>query len=135
MKRILLIAVVGLVSLASCKKDKKENPTVPGDVKSFNDLKVGPNFDWATEKTIELEIQAFQTPFASAKGTLEVKLPDGRTIHKRLHQMNQSAKVNLTIPAFVNNLNISYGTVVKDVAINGMKAQFLPVETIIENED
>jgi hypothetical protein len=119
---VMLTAIVLVFTFNGCHKD--EVSSSPETAKSIFDLKVSPSFDWKTTQDLELKVTGLRLP-VTIKNTIYVRSQDGRiTYYNDLLEMHKDYTINLSIPAYVNQLVISYGTISKTVDITGKTLNF-----------
>lgn len=136
-KSITVTAILlGIISMASCKKDvelQKENPVIPGSATSFKEMKVSPTFNWKSAQVVALKVEAANSPI-TITNTLIVKTESGEVIFKKLQNMNDSYTGALTLPTSLKKVVISFGSITKTVDIVGSTINFnfvtesIPVE-------
>ena len=123
-KNLLLLFSLCLLAW-SCKKDFQElQPNVSPQTKitaAFTDLKVNSNFDWKNERSVIIHVTPLEMGDA-IMNSLKVKLPgSNKAIYATKIAMNSPFSTTLKIPAAVNEVNITYGSISKMVAIqNGI---------------
>ena len=131
MKKISIIAVIAIFTLASCKKtlmDRVTPPSDPNKVSQFNQIKASGSFDWKTTKSIGLTVQGLQTQ-APIVRTLSVTSADGKTIFFNVSQaMDQNLSATLTIPSNVEEVMVNYGTITKKYStlVGNILFDFMP---------
>jgi hypothetical protein len=124
-KSITVTAIlIGVISMASCKKGVEIQKPLPVDSTaptSFKEIKVNPTFKWKNAKVISLNIMA-ANPEIQISNTLLVKLENGSVILTKLHKMNEAYVTNISIPLKANSVIVSYGSIVKTIAISNNNA-------------
>jgi|DEB19_MinimDraft_2_1074335.scaffolds.fasta_scaffold01327_2 hypothetical protein len=111
---------IGIISISSCKKDLELQKTLPNANVSpthFKEIKVVPTFNWKSTKVISLNVMAANTPI-EITNTLVVKTETGDVVFSKLQKMNEAYIGNITLPLKAEKVIISYGTIVKTIAIN-----------------
>lgn len=131
MKTIHSIAKVLMISsvlLVSCKKEfdsefipsKKSNQN---SVNSFKEIKVSNSFNWNNSNEVTLQIDPLNSPMTINR-TLFVKTEKGEVLFSKLQKINESFIGKITVPATINKLVISYGSITKTESIQNNKVNF-----------
>jgi len=128
LKLFFLFSAIAMVLASGCKKSELTTPvSLP---KTLKELKAADSFNWTTGMAVELQITGLPT-LVPVKSTLTVNLANGTTLFSKLHQMDENAIINLTVPTTEKELTLRYGSVTYLVAITNNKAffSFIPVVT------
>lgn len=135
MKKLIIIALIGIASLSSCKKqllDKYEQEKIDTPTaKKFAEIKADANFDWKTAKKIVFNYQSMQT-ISEINATLSIMSVDGKVVFYTGNQlMNKDMQLTLIIPAHINEIVVKYGAITKSFSTNSSQVNFnvLPTET------
>lgn len=116
-----LAVLIAILSLSGCKKTEEAVPETP---KTIFDLKVSPSFDWKTTKLLTVTVTGMEYPL-TIKNTLYIKSVDGKSIfYNNLHEMNKSYTLQVAVPAYLDKIVISFGTISKTKDIVGTTVNF-----------
>jgi hypothetical protein len=128
-KLFFLLAVA--LFFTGCEK-YPDSTDVDTDVPaSIDKLNVSESFTWSTGNTVQLTIQGLPT-IVPVRSTLQVRLPDSSLVYNRMHMMSDNLTVNLTIPANINTLNLSYGSQENVLIVKDGKVSFSFVPEVSE---
>lgn len=126
MKKLITFLFAGAIVLSSCKKLENpipNEPSNPGGVSKFSDLKTNPNFNWSTEKDFTIEVLGLKT-LSPVKGTLTIISSDGKsTIYKGNHLMEESFTINTKVAINLKEVKLTFGSIEKSYTISGNKLQ------------
>jgi hypothetical protein len=114
MKKLLILTVISLIGLTSCKKNL-ETPEEKTSVqaKSFKEIKTNDQFSYNTSNEITLNVSPMITPNRIVN-TLRVSSTDGKTIYiSRLASMDQALTEKFIIPSTEKSLTVSFGSISK----------------------
>lgn len=129
LRKVLLLPLLGLLVLTSCIKDFDDLPApVPEDL---TDIKVSSSFDWSTSKTIDVNITGLPTSIP-IYSTLTISLSDGSSLFQSNHEMSQSVKLQVVIPALEEAVKIRYGSVEYLLPVQENKVDFSFIPEISE---
>jgi hypothetical protein len=126
MKKLMIIAVIAIAGLSSCKKSLMESnsPTTPKAASKVSELKARETFKWKTSKSLVLNVAGINT-LTPISRTLVVSSVDGKTIyHSSLQLMSTSSEINLVVPATNKEVLISYGKIKKVIPTSSNMLQF-----------
>ncbi|GAB1449215.1 LruC domain-containing protein [Bacteroidota bacterium] len=128
---VKIIAALTIIGLASCKKglvEKYENSqetSVFSEVKSMSDLKVPAGFNWATTKTIQVNIQLKDSKDEAVKGASIYLMNDGyvnggKVVLSGALDANGEFNASIEVPAFQNEIviNSSYKGIPEDILVH-----------------
>lgn len=128
---VKIIAALTIIGLASCKKglvEKYENSqetAVFSEVKSMSDLKVPAGFNWATTKTIQVNIQLKDSKDEAVKGASIYLMNDGyvnggKVVLSGALDANGEFNASIEVPAFQNEIviNSSYKGIPEDILVH-----------------
>jgi len=114
MKKLLILTVISLIGLTSCKKNL-ETPEEKSSVqaKSFKEIKTNDQFSYNTRNEITLNVSPMITPNRIVN-TLRVSSTDGKTIYiSRLASMDEALTEKFIIPSTEKSLTVSFGSIRK----------------------
>jgi hypothetical protein len=114
MKKLLILTVISLIGLTSCKKNL-ETPEEKSSVqaKSFKEIKTNDQFSYNTSNEITLNVSPMITPNRIVN-TLRVSSTDGKTIYiSRLASMDEALTEKFIIPSTEKSLTVSFGSIRK----------------------
>lgn len=114
MKKLLILTVLSLIGLTSCKKNlETPDPKNSDQANLFKEIKADENFSWKTSSEITLNVSPLSTP-VKIVNTLKVSSADGKTIYlSRLASMDEALIEKLTIPITEKSLKVSFGSISK----------------------
>ncbi len=116
-----LVVLIALLSLSGCKKTEEVLPENP---QTIFDLKVSSSFDWKTTKSLTVNVAGMEYPL-TITNTLYIKSVDGKSVfYNNLHEMNKSYTLQVAVPAYLDKIVISYGTISKTMDIVGTTVNF-----------
>ena len=132
MKKLFkLVLIITAVALWGCQ-DELNIPNISNGAKDMKSLKVSPDFDWTTSKTIEITITGLPalTDVAAVKSTLSIK-GDNEILYSGFHAINENLKFTLVVPSNETNIQLKFGSIVKDaiIANNKVSFTFIPIIT------
>lgn len=135
MKKLLILSVLALVGLASCKKNL-ETPSLKseGQANAFKEIKTDENFSWKTTEEITLNVSPLNTP-VKIVNTLKVSSADGKTIYlSRLASMDEAITEKLNIPSSEKSVQVSFGSISKSfqTTVNRIEFDYFPENSIEE---
>ncbi|MBC7383579.1 MAG: hypothetical protein H7296_11425 [Bacteroidia bacterium] len=113
--RLLLIASLFTVAMTSCKKDFI--PTAPknADITATKDLKVASNFNWATVKSMDIEISPV------AKGLLLIQDEQANVIYKALVLSGETHTANITFGTTIEKAFIYFNGAKEEITLGSKK--------------
>lgn len=111
----MLFFAVLTVLLSSCKKNYNE--ILPSN-KNMTDLVVSDDFNWKTSVDIEILITG------STNGVIRINSIDGANYHKGMVASDVEYKTKITIPTYVNKVQIIYSGKTEVVTIINNKIEF-----------
>jgi len=114
MKKIITyLAVIVLFITVSCQKDMDTKPeNTMSNVESMEDLDVNPAFQWKTEETYELTVEAF------TRGMMEVTGQNG-VVYLRVYLKKRTPETfKLTAPTYENSLQLNFKDRVKSISLD-----------------
>jgi pyruvate carboxylase len=131
-KYFLITGLAALAMFSSCKKEF-ETTAPQKKVTTINELNPSQSFDWSTTKQVTFNVTGQPVP-VSIKRLLVVKDADGTVYFNYYHKMSDNLSIKFSLPAYVTKVKVEYGSIVKDVDIQGniIKFKFSPE---IGNED
>lgn len=108
--------VASCSSPSSSKNDDQDNPA---QVKTMEDIRVSPNFDWKTFRDVRLTLDG-------GEGLFEVVSPRGVVYHKANLLPNQEYSFNLTVPTYERNVMVKHAgqSVPLDLSDNSAQMSF-----------
>ena len=114
MKKLLILSLLAIVGLSSCKKQFNENQDIPSNPsKKFSELKASENFDWKTTNAITFKYVGIPT-FTPTKTTLSITSEDGKIVYYAGTQdMSSNFETKLAIPSNQSQIIVKYGAVSK----------------------
>ncbi len=114
--RIVVIGLILAIGTSSCKKDFVPTPPKATTVvTATQDLKVAATFDWATTRTMDIEI----TP--AAKGLLLIQDEKASAIYKAFVGEGQTHTAHITFGSTVTKAYIYFNGVKEEITIGGKK--------------
>ncbi len=106
MKNLIIFSLIFVGLLTSCKKDlipaPKEQPTAAAAPTQTKELKVGAEFKWNTNVTLDITINP------SSLGILIIQDEKGTAVYKAMAAAGQPHTANVTVPATLNKLFIYF---------------------------
>lgn len=123
MKKLIYILVSAalLVSTISCQKPdilEKELSDQIEVTKTMDDLVVGSEFDWKTTKDIQVKLDV------GANGTVYINSPEGDTFQKAFIRKNDEYLSKITVPTYVDEIQLVYAGRTEVVPIVNNKLEF-----------
>jgi len=91
---------------SSCMKEHDVLPATPDSQK----INVSSDFNWSTEKVVELSIKGLPT-VVPVFSTLIVKMENGGVLYQWRHEMSKNIAIKVVVPCQMQNLSIRYGNV------------------------
>ncbi|MCF8255351.1 MAG: hypothetical protein K9H61_01740 [Bacteroidia bacterium] len=130
MKNTVLVGLLAIGMMASCKKDLIEKfnedhaTSQTTKVSSFNQIKASETFDWSTTKKVTLNVTGLKT-MVPIKNTLKVTDVDGKTVyHSANLAMDESVNFQLDLPTSVAEVIINFGSISKKLSTTSGKIEF-----------
>jgi len=126
----LVVAACCCLLATSCKKSNEfSNTTVNSEAAtSFKKLTVSDNFNWKNDRMVSFTVQPLQMSEA-IYSTIRVKVDGNPTaIYSALIAMNAAHSATFKVPSHVEEVTISFGSIVKIVPIvnNSLSFNFYP---------
>lgn len=134
MKKLMILSLIAIVGLTSCKKQLTEKQDKPNDnkVTKFSELKTSESFDWKTTNEITFKYVGIPT-IEPVRTTLTISSEDGKKIFYAGNQeMAKSFEMKLAVPTNMNNLVVKYGAVSKTFSTSLSQISFDILPTIVE---
>ena len=120
------------VALSSCQ-DEFDIQTTSNGAKDMTALKVSPDFDWTTSKTVEITITGLPalTDVEAIKSTLSIKGQD-KLFYTGFHAINENLTLVLVVPSDETSIQLKFGSIEKDASIENNKVSFSLIPTITD---
>jgi hypothetical protein len=127
---IILLAVV----LIGCKDELIEDITSKG-AKDMTELRVASDFEWTTSKTIDITITGLPalSYMNAVKNTLYIKSED-KIYYTGSHTINENLRLSITIPSTETKIQLKFGSIEKETAIENNKVTFSFIPTITDEK-
>lgn len=133
-KKLLSAAVLIGFFFGACSKDGNNTPNNSTPEK-FQDLNVSSSFDWRTNQDVQLQIIGLPT-VNTIERTLIVKNQDGETVYKQTWEMSESGSLSITLPKYMTELTVEYGSIEEQVEINSIgDAVFSFIPTVVDDTE
>ncbi len=117
MKKIIAYGLMILITapaLNSCKKIEQEIEPAPAS-KNMETMKIAPDFNWQTTKTIELNLKS------AVSGVILVSPPEGSYhYNKGFITAGSTYNVKITIPSYVDEIRLCFNGRVSTVQLTGL---------------
>lgn len=129
MNKFINVAIVAaLFSFTSCLEDQFSNLENSQKVTSIGDLKVASDFSWATSKTVSVQVLGLpmHTP---VKSTLKISA-GSNVYYTGFHSISDTLNLNVEVPATVQELTLSMGTIQRNAVIVVGKVAFSYVASV-----
>lgn len=98
-KSIYILAILSVVVLSSCRKDRFDDPKTP---EKMEELTVPASFDWKTTKDVQLTLSA------NANGIVEVMNASNISYQKAFLTPAQPYVMKLTIPSYEKSVKLRF---------------------------
>jgi len=133
MKKLFqIVLIIMTVTLWSCQ-DELDIQTTSNGAKDMSALKVSPDFDWSTSKTVEITITGLPTleNVEAVKSTLSIKGQD-KLFYSGFHAINENLTLVLVVPSNETNIQLKFGSIEKEATIENNKVSFTFIPTITD---
>ncbi|MEI8086680.1 MAG: hypothetical protein WCG93_10745 [Paludibacter sp.] len=133
MKKVFQLALImTTIALWSCQDDLTIQTTSNG-AKNMSELKVSPDFDWSTSKTVEITITGLPTleNVEPVKSTLSIKGQD-KLFYSGFHAMNENLTLKCIVPSNETTIQLKFGSIEQEATIENNKVSFSYIPTITE---
>jgi hypothetical protein len=114
MRTIIYLALLLTILTTSCKKDSLE-PEIPRNngVANFKEIKANDQFDWKTNSEYTMQVNGFKT-LSPVTNTLKIcSIDETEIYYQSLLAMDQSLKINFSIPIDTKEIIVKYGSINK----------------------
>ncbi|MFY8107553.1 MAG: LruC domain-containing protein [Bacteroidia bacterium] len=147
MKKISLILVAGILSLASCKKDleKKFEPgqDTTGEVKvsKMSEIKVPANFKWELTKAVSVKVNLEDNSFGALKHKIQIFLEDpsnkGISLAEGALSLAQEFESTVAVPSATKELFVvrtapDNSKMIEKVTISGTNSILLNIKPVLK---
>jgi LruC domain-containing protein len=147
MKRISLILVAGIISLASCKKDleKKfetgQNSASEIEVSKMSDIKVPTNFKWELTKSVSVKVNLEDNSFGALKHKVQIYLEDpatnGISLAEGAISLAQEFESTISVPSATKELFVvrtapDNSKMIEKVTISGSNSVLLNIKPVLK---
>jgi hypothetical protein len=112
---ILVLAFNACLKLPNPTEEKPSNPI------KFGEIKTDPNFNWATTKSIDIDVFGLptRTPIIN---TFRLSTKDKTSVfYQGNHKMSDNFSFKITVPTQLDSVLMEYGTIEKVYSITGSK--------------
>ena len=147
MKKISLILVACILSLASCKKDleKKfetdQNSTISTEVSKMSEIKVPANFKWELTKSVSVKVNLEDNSFGALKHKIQIFLEDpsnkGISLAEGALSLAQEFESTVAVPSATKELFVvrtapDNSKMIEKVTISGTNTVLLNIKPVLK---
>lgn len=122
MNKLIILLISGILVTSACKKLETPIPTEPsnpGKVTKFSEIKTNPSFDWSTEKELNIHVTGLKTS-SPVRGTLTISTTDGKgIIYSGNHLMEETFSIKSKVAINLKELKVKFGSIEKTYLVAG----------------
>ncbi|MDO9154978.1 MAG: hypothetical protein Q7U47_14925 [Paludibacter sp.] len=135
MKKLFQLTLIILTVILWGCQDELTVQTTSNGAKDMSALKVSPDFDWSTAKTIEITITGLPTlsNVEAVKSTLTIKGED-KLFYSGFHAINEDLALKLVVPSNETKIQLKFGSIEKEATIENNKVTFSFIPTITDEK-
>tara|TARA_R110002167_G_scaffold34798_2_gene111272 strand:+ start:325 stop:777 length:453 start_codon:yes stop_codon:yes gene_type:complete len=124
MQKFIVLGFLAL-SLFSCKKDDGDSSSaIVSNPTSFQEITVGPNFNWSTQTEYSLQVVAMKNMPYTRSNYLKVFDQDSNVVFQALISTRDNKVLNFRAERDLSNVTVSFGSISKKVAFTNNRGEF-----------
>tara|TARA_R110002050_G_scaffold48780_1_gene113268 strand:+ start:40735 stop:41157 length:423 start_codon:yes stop_codon:yes gene_type:complete len=124
MKKYIVLGFLSL-SLFSCKKDDGDSSgAIVSNPTSFQEITVGPNFNWSTQTEYSLQVIAMKNMPYTRNNYIKVFDQDSNLVFQSLISTRDNKVLKFTAERDLSIATVSFGTISKEVTFTNKQGEF-----------
>lgn len=121
-KLIVAVAATALFAFTSCMEDEFAKLSGNSNSSTMEDIQVTSDFNWSTSKSISVKVYGLPTG-QTINSTLKISAGNN-VYYTGLHAVGDTLNLSIDVPATVQELTLTMGTIKRTGSVIGSNVEF-----------